>query len=1213
MENPENEWMNPKFWTVLGYNPEEMPHKSSAWQNIINQDDLKVALDNFNKHCENPEHPYDQIVRYSHKNGGTVWIRCRGLAIRDKNGKPIRMLGAHHDISEQKKLHIEIEKSSQIYKNVIQSIPIGMFIYQYIAPDRLILIDGNSSAEKLTGIRVTDWIGKEFNEIWPNAKDAGITDSYLKVAKTGIGIDLEDTYYADERVSGAFRIYAFQFDNDKIAIAFLNVTEIKKAEEDLLKAKEKAEESESLLKAAMENSQAGIAIAEVPSGKLKFVNKAGLLIRSKDYEEIVKDIDINKYVASWQILHFDGTPFEADEVPLARAVLYGETCSIELIIRRDNNEDRYVWANAAPVFNKKGIQTSAIVIFLDITDRKIAENLLLNSKRELQRAQEIAHIGSWYLDIATNQVTWTEQLYKMYDFDPTQPVPPYTEHMKLFTPESWELLSSSLNHTRETGIPYELELKTIKKDGSNGWMWVRGEAIKDDEYKIIGLWGAAQDITERKNIEIELKSAKERAEDSEARLAEAQKTTKVGSWETDLSNFNVIWSAETYHIFELDLNTFEASHQAFLEFVHPDDKEKVDEAFVRSLKTKDYNSIEHRIITAKGTTKFVEERWKIEFDEQENPIRAIGTCQDITERKNIELIIKQNSDRLKILLSLSQMTEVENNELYNFALEKAIEICNSKIGFLGFLNEEETIVKIHAWSASAMQICEIKDKFIDFEVAKTGIWGEVIRQRKPLIINDYQEENPLKKGTPVGHVEILNYLSIPIFDKGKIVLVISIGNKVGNYVETDIQELTLLMEGVWNIVKQRNFEKELLIAKEKAEENKLLLEAKHELLSLFLRHSPIYAFIKIIEPNCSRVLYASDNFIDMVGISGTDMIGKTMHELFPPEFAEKITEDDISVTNKGEILEIDELLGDKSYITIKFPIIQKNNKLLAGYTIDITERKKIENELKIAKEKAEENEKRFKAQYNFLPVPTFTWKFDENDFNLIDYNISGENLTKGAVSKLIGIKASIFFRDYENVFDKMLNCYKNKTTSQYEIFYHYKLINEKQYLNFTFAYVEPDLLMVHSENITEKKLAQLELIKAKEKAEENEKLYKSLSESSKDYIMRFDKNYKQLYINKITYDLLQIKPEQLLNKTHRESGLFTDELCNFWEENITKVFETKDTVQIQFDFFDGHKIIYFDWMLIPEKNDIGEVENVLSVSRDITKIKKYELDRKSVV
>ena len=108
LENPENEWMNARFWTVLGYNPDEMPHKSGAWQNIINQDDLKVATENFTKHCENPNHPYDQIVRYTHKNGSTVWIRCRGLAIRDKSGNPFRMLGAHQDISEIKRTEQEL-------------------------------------------------------------------------------------------------------------------------------------------------------------------------------------------------------------------------------------------------------------------------------------------------------------------------------------------------------------------------------------------------------------------------------------------------------------------------------------------------------------------------------------------------------------------------------------------------------------------------------------------------------------------------------------------------------------------------------------------------------------------------------------------------------------------------------------------------------------------------------------------------------------------------------------------------------------------------------------------------------------------------------------------------------------------------------------------------------------------------------------------------
>ena len=168
-----------------------------------------------------------------------------------------------------------------------------------------------------------------------------------------------------------------------------DIDEIKRSHAELLTIKERAEESEANLKAALENSQAGIAIAEYPSGKLKYVNKAALLIRDKEYDEIVKDIDLVNYVASWQILHFDGTPYQTDEVPLARAILYGETSSREFIVRRDDNEDRYVWANAAPIYNAKGIQTSAIVVFLDITLRKQAEQALLAKIDELERFQKI--------------------------------------------------------------------------------------------------------------------------------------------------------------------------------------------------------------------------------------------------------------------------------------------------------------------------------------------------------------------------------------------------------------------------------------------------------------------------------------------------------------------------------------------------------------------------------------------------------------------------------------------------------------------------------------------------------------------------------------------------------------------------------------------------------------------------------------------------------
>ena len=146
----------------------------------------------------------------------------------------------------------------------------------------------------------------------------------------------------------------------------------------------------------------------------------------------------------------------------------------------------------------------------DITARKLAEETLLVSEKDLKESQRIAHIGSWRLDLATNEVVWSEELYRMYGFDPNQPPPPYTEHMKLFTPGSWEKLSDALAHTADTGIPYELELETVREDGDNGWMWVRGEAVKDELGKIIGLWGAAQDITDRKRVEASLKKSEHR-------------------------------------------------------------------------------------------------------------------------------------------------------------------------------------------------------------------------------------------------------------------------------------------------------------------------------------------------------------------------------------------------------------------------------------------------------------------------------------------------------------------------------------------------------------------------------------------------------------------------------------------------------------------------------------------------------------------------------
>ena len=113
LENPEQEWMNARFWEILGLDPATKQHLASEWQDLIHPDDLQTALQNFEAHCADPEYPYDQIVRYRHADGSTVWVRCRGLAIRNAAGTPVRMLGAHNELTELKQTEAQLRERGQ--------------------------------------------------------------------------------------------------------------------------------------------------------------------------------------------------------------------------------------------------------------------------------------------------------------------------------------------------------------------------------------------------------------------------------------------------------------------------------------------------------------------------------------------------------------------------------------------------------------------------------------------------------------------------------------------------------------------------------------------------------------------------------------------------------------------------------------------------------------------------------------------------------------------------------------------------------------------------------------------------------------------------------------------------------------------------------------------------------------------------------------------
>ncbi len=184
------------------------------------------------------------------------------------------------------------------------------------------------------------------------------------------------------------------------------------------------------------------------------------------------------------------------------------------------------------------------------------------------------------------------------------------------------------------------------------------------------------------------------------------------------------------------------------------------------------------------------------------------------ERQRAEKDLRLDESRLEALLQLNQMSAATFQEITGFVLEEAVRLTESKISYLAFMNADETELTMHAWSKTAMDQCQVIDKPIVYQVAETGLWGEAVRQRKPVITNDYAAPNPAKKGHPEGHVHVTRHMNVPIFDGGRIVLVSGVGNKDEPYGESDIRQLTLLMQGMWQIIERRRAEEEIRRARD---------------------------------------------------------------------------------------------------------------------------------------------------------------------------------------------------------------------------------------------------------------------------------------------------------------------------------------------------------------------------------------------------------------
>ncbi|MDD3521100.1 MAG: diguanylate cyclase [Actinomycetota bacterium] len=188
---------------------------------------------------------------------------------------------------------------------------------------------------------------------------------------------------------------------------------------------------------------------------------------------------------------------------------------------------------------------------------------------------------------------------------------------------------------------------------------------------------------------------------------------------------------------------------------------------------------------------------------------------DITEERLNERAQKKILQRHMILTDVLSRSFESTQKQLDYVLHKAIELTESVFGYIYLYDEEKQEFTLNSWSIGVMDECKVIDKQTKYQLEKTGIWGEAVRQRKPIIVNDFLKPNPLKKGYPQGHVHIDRFMTAPVIIDNKIVAVVGFANKKTDYSENDVYEIILLMNGAWNAVNRREMQESLAYERKK--------------------------------------------------------------------------------------------------------------------------------------------------------------------------------------------------------------------------------------------------------------------------------------------------------------------------------------------------------------------------------------------------------------
>jgi len=299
---------------------------------------------------------------------------------------------------------------------------------------------------------------------------------------------------------------------------------------------------------------------------------------------------------------------------------------MEYRVKCVDGEYRWVLDHGIPRF-RDGEFIGFIGACVDVTRQKLIEERLRTNEVRLLNTQRLAKVGNWELDVGSNNLYWSAEVFRLYGLEGEAPRD-FAALLSAVHPRDRAIMQEARDRALSHAAPVSVEFRVIRPDGEVRFARTVGEAIKDDRGSVARLVGATQDISDQVH-------AREHLRESERRLRNAERLAHIGHWQFDIKTNTVSGSEEMYRIFGKP-DDYVPSYGGFLEDLYPADRERMERLVKESLDSKIGQSMEYQVAHPDGALKTISCIWEVLLDDEGSPEQIFGTCQDITESRRAQ-------------------------------------------------------------------------------------------------------------------------------------------------------------------------------------------------------------------------------------------------------------------------------------------------------------------------------------------------------------------------------------------------------------------------------------------------------------------------------------------------------------------------------------------------------------------------------------------------